>query len=503
MGESVKLLKWGLFITNCFSLLALGTLAIVAKEHSNLILIFSISTVFLFFLNIFLNLKAIKKSYNSKILKYSFQEFINLSLIFAILGLANYLVYKNDYFLDTTKNKINSLSEQSVKVLENLKFESFKMTLFAEKSSWKRYEKLIDLYGKVRQDIVISFVDTHTSPSLIELYNITENGTLIIETDGKVFKAVATDELTITNLIKKTQDNKKYTIGYTFDHGELDFNSNELSGVSYLKSVIKDQNYKLQKVSLLKSVSNIDTLLILNPTVPLLEIEKKNLDNYLKGGGSLITTLSPRFSGEELPQIDNVLRSKGIEFQNVLVLDRLAVTQGAQASIPVITKFDENHQITKDFKGRVLHPVSGAFKVSKNAKILYQTLPIPASWGESNFEEVKKGKSLYKKESDIPGPLVLAAAYEGESSRIVAFSSSSFISNQFKGQTPNFNLFLNSLSWAFNEQNLTSVSRPKLDGDLIYLSSMQVSLIFYICILFVPTLFFFIAIFMYRKRINS
>ena len=97
---------------------------------------------------------------------------------------------------------------------------------------------------------------------------------------------------------------------------------------------------------------------------------------------------------------------------------------------------------------------------------------------------------------------IALAGINGES-RVVLFSSASFIANQFQGQTNNFNLFLNSLAWVLNEKTLFSLNRPKLEGNLIYISDIHFTFVFYFAILLFPFIFFVLAIVFYRRKMSS
>ena len=54
----------------------------------------------------------------SSFFRNGLNQLISVVLIFCILGVINYLIVKNDYFLDVTKQKIHTLSDQSIKAVE-------------------------------------------------------------------------------------------------------------------------------------------------------------------------------------------------------------------------------------------------------------------------------------------------------------------------------------------------------------------------------------------------
>lgn len=437
------------------------------------------------------------------------QNALNYVLILGILGLVNFLVYKNDLTLDFTKNKIHSLSDQSERALKMIKGEDkLILKLFAQKDKWPQYHSLLKLYQAVaRNKLDLTYIDTNREPALSELYGVKQDGTLVLEYKGKKQTAVATDELAVTNALLKILNPKKRVLYYTVGHNEMSLFDKNLVGGDYLREKILKANFELKALELQNGIpADCNGVLILNPQIEFIESEIKQLDTYLRKGGSLLFSLAPQFNGLMTKNFLKLLYDYGVTYNNALILDRLATQQGSQPSIPVINSYNLDHEITKKQTERTLFPLSGFFSFNESKvfswTILVKSTPFPASWGEVSFDEVKTGRATYNEATDFKGPLNIMIAGENKSSRIIGFSSASFISNQFQGQTPNYNLFLNSLSWMIKDEALISLDRPKLAGDLVYVSDMQASVVFYFSVLFFPFIFFIIGIIRYRKKLS-
>lgn len=481
---------------------------IVASEYSEFNGHVLLSAIILFLILVILKRRELKKLFHSKYVKKVSVLGVNIFLTCSIIGMVNYIIVKNDNTFDLTKTSIHSLSTQSKSVLQQLNPKSkLKLTLFAKRNSWSHYLNLLNLYKLASSQVEVHAVDIEENPSLASLNKVKQSGVVLVEYQGKKFQAKAGNELDITNALIKMLRNKSFIIYYTSDHGELDFNSTQSIGLSYLKEQIEASNYSLKKVSLLSPVpKDASALLILNPQTSFLDNEIINLSTYLENAGSLITTFSPRFDDIHLEKYEEFLALRGIKFINGIVLDRLSAQQGSQASIPVVSSYNLKHPITKDFSGRSIYPISAILERIDRSEFevssLVSTTSFPASWGEKNFSEVKAGKSTFDIDQDIKGPinLLMASYSERLDSRILVSSSSAFISNQFSGQLNNFNLFLNMVAWAIKDEQLISLDRPGRNQSVVYLSDMQVSLILYFTVLFLPFLFFSIAIFVFRKR---
>ena len=291
-------------------------------------------------------------------------------------------------------------------------------------------------------------------------------------------------------------------------HNELSLTDKNQIGADFLREKILDSQYDLKSLELEKGIpEDTSVLAILNPQIEFLDSEIKHLKKFVKSGGSLLVTLSPHFNGVMITKFLAFLEDLGVNFHNGIILDRLAGQQGSQASIPVINNYGK-HSITKGFIGRTLFPIS-SYLTTHNREFtwtaLVQSTPFPGSWGENSFDEVKSGTAKFNKVVDFKGPLDILTVGENQrtSARVAVASSTSFITNQFQGQTNNFNLFLNTLSWVVKEEALMSLNRPTLNGQLIYISDIHLSIIFYFAILGFPFVYFGIAIFFYRKRLSS
>jgi ABC-type uncharacterized transport system involved in gliding motility auxiliary subunit len=456
------------------------------------------------------NRKYISKTVKTRYFKNSFSNSITIFLVLCIVFILNYLAYKNNFFIDMTKDKLYSLSDQSIQVLSKVD-KKMKMTLFARRGDWEHYLSFINKYHILNKNIEITAIDIDSQPALVELYNIKKSGTVLIEYESKKVSVNSLSELNLTNKIIKLLRGKNINIYYSVGHSEADPRSNEQKGASFLFQKIKDSNYNLMPLDLLKVTSipkNADGLLILGPKKGFLELEIKTLEKYLKNGGNLLLTLSPEMSTNKLNNLYNLVNQFGVKFVNSIVVDRLATVQGSNATSPIITNYNKNHSITKKFSGRTLMPLTSALKFSGAKDIKYtgllETSAFPASWAETNIKDVTSGKALYD-DKDLKGPVDVAATiyHEKYNSKMIVTGSSSFYINGYESQSNNFNLVLNMISWLVDDEGIMSIDRPGLSNERIFISISQNILILFFLMICSPTLFFGISIFVYRRRLNK
>jgi ABC-type uncharacterized transport system involved in gliding motility auxiliary subunit len=492
----------GLFLTSF-------TLEVVAPEFSSFVMGTFLVASLIALVQLIIFRKSIIHVCSTRFFKNGAAHLLRAFLVLCILGVINFLAVKNDRSVDLTTQKYHSLSEQSKKIVKDLR-STLKITLFAKRGDWDHYLAILDKYEQASDFIVLEALDIDKSLPLIRKFNITENGSILINYKGREVVSKVQSELTVTNSIIKAIRSREINVYYTTGHGELDFNSKEKLGASFLKRSIESVNYNLRPLDLIAEniPSSADAIIIVSPRFGFLENELKKIEDHLNRGGNLMVLLQSNLSGTNQSGLYSLIEKNKIEVVDSIVIDRLAKSQGSEFTTPIINKYSEVSSITKSFKGRVLFPLSTALKLIESqdfeAEKLLWTTPFPATWAERDIEGVINGKANFD-DTDLKGPITLGISSfnKRNQSKLVVFGSGGFVSNAFESQSLNFNLFLNALSWALDDEGIISISRPGLKNSKVMISLSQETLILFFLLIFLPTLFFIVAFVLYRKALNS
>jgi ABC-type uncharacterized transport system involved in gliding motility auxiliary subunit len=495
-------------IIDALIFLAAISLWITAPEFKTLnigLTVFASALAFLLLVSRFEELKVFVRSrYFEKVLFHT----INVFLVISILSVINYLGNKNFKEFDLTKEKRNSLTDQSKKVIEMVK-SPLKMTVFAKREEWGPMLNLLKLYEAQNQKIDLEAVDTDVRPDLVKAKNITQNGTVIIYHEGKESSFPIIDELSVTNAILKTLRSDKIVLYLVNGHQELNCSETSPEGISELCEKLKSQNYELKELDLtkvLKVPSDATAVFVMGPISGFLKSEIDILKDYLNGGGSFFLALAPAFKSELYDNLIDLVRPFGLELGKDVVIDRLSTVQGAEATIPIINKYEAQHPVTENFNLRTIFPLSSSVRLipgKDTAQILAYTSDFPGSWAETDLKGVTEGKAQFEEKKDFKGPVGLIGVAEGtgkSTTRVVLLGSSSFLVNAYQSQSGNTTLFLNSVSWMVNDEGIISFNRPGIEEYPVILSAQHLQMIFVISILVVPIIFFGTAIFVYRRR---
>lgn len=488
--------------------LAAISLWITAPEFKTLnivITIFAFALAILLFIIKMDEVKGlIRSSYFKKIIYHS----INVFLVISILGIINYLGNKNFKEFDTTQEKRNSLTDQSRKIVSMIN-SPLKMTIFSRREEWASMLNLLKLFEAQNNKITLEAIDTDVRPDIVKAKNITQNGTVIISYQGNEVSFPLVDELSVTNALLRTLRTDRVVLYLTVGHQELNCHETSPEGISTLCEQMRSQNYEIKELDLTKVKSvpgDATAVLVLGPISGFLKEEAEILNNYVKRGGSFFLALAPAFKSDLYDNLVNIIKPFGLELGKDIVIDRLSTVQGAEATIPIVNKYEGQHPITEGFNQRTVFPLSSSVKLisgKDTSQIIAYTSPYPGSWAETNLKAVTEGKATFEEQKDTKGPVGLLGVAEGSgesTSRIVLLGSSSFLVNAYQASSGNTTLFLNTLSWIISDEGIISFNRPGIEEYPVILSAQHLQMIFVISILVVPIIFFGTAIFIYRRR---
>jgi hypothetical protein len=162
---------------------------------------------------------------------------------------------------------------------------------------------------------------------------------------------------------------------------------------------------------------------------------------------------------------------------------------------PVVDRFTF-HEITKDLPGVVLstaRSVSRTVQQPENLSILSLVESSAGSWGETDFEALGNQIAEYNEGEDLPGPLAMATSVETQeteegapSTRLVVFADSDFAANSSLMLGGNADLFLNSVNWLAEEEELISIRPTPPVMRTLVLSPGQARFIQYSSVIVLP-----------------
>jgi ABC-type uncharacterized transport system involved in gliding motility auxiliary subunit len=472
--------------------------------------------------NVALRFQEIKSGMTSRSAKFGSNAFIMVVFIFGILVVANMLLSRFTYRLDTTASKMYSLSDQTKKVLKNLD-KDVKVFGFFKLGEEGRAQEFMTEYAHFSTRFKSEFIDPDKKPGMAKKYGVSSYGTIVLECQDKQEKFQDVTEEAITNaLIKATREGVK-RIYFTTGHGEKDYDNSEQTGYSSAKEAIAELNYEIEKIFLVQPPDSIPAdcalLIISGPLTDLLQPERAKIDSYLERGGKLLLMLEP-----ESPQsYSDLLAEWGIDVGNDLIVELSAIGQlfGAGPVMPVVNSY-ESHAISEGFSG-MMSLFSQVRSVAKNenspAGVTVTEIARTSanSWGETSPLDAE-GRVGFDQATDNQGPLSVFTVAEknaenpikGEDAydlgsgdvktRLAIFGDSDFASNAYFKFQANGNLFLNTVNWLAMEEDLISIRPRDPEDRRLSLTAKQSKMMLWFGVILLPLFVFALGIFVYRKR---
>ena len=396
-------------------------------------------------------------------------------LLLGVVGLLAWMSTRYDYQADWTANARHSLSQASIKLLEQAKGPLI-ITAFARDTRELRdqIKDVIDRYRRYKSDIVFSFVNPDTDPARTQAMGVTKDGEVVIEYGGHKEHVQAFDlnEQNITNALQRLLRSGERWLVFVEGHGErrpLAEANRDLS--SWVKQ-LEDKGFKARSINLAESASvpdNTAVLVISEPQVDFLPGEVKALQDYVSHGGNLLWLGDPG----PLHGLEPLARQLGVHFLPGIVVDLTSQLLGIKsAAIAAVTNYSPPHPITKDFNLLTVFPLAAGL-----------TVTAPQGWqsqaflktGESSWVEtgdISSGKVSFDEKEDIRGPVTIGVALTrepeknavktgkeqtGKQQRIVVTGDGDFLSNQYVGNVGDLDMGNNIVNWLSEDEHFLDI----------------------------------------------
>jgi ABC-type uncharacterized transport system involved in gliding motility auxiliary subunit len=402
--------------------------------------------------------------------RYGSNALIMLLAFIGILLVVNIMVYENPGKpRDFTEDKQNSLAPETLDTLKALPSPVTATGFFTVRNSNVTAGKLLENYkNHSNGKFEFKFVDPEQNPLSAQQAGITGDGKIYLQMGDSHEIAALASEQEITSALIRMMNPGKRTIYFLTGHGERDIQNASNLAYTSAKSALEAKNYTVQNLNLItqnKIPDNAKVIVIAGPLQPISAAEQTLLQDYIGKGGSLVVMEDPtpltQFGNSPDPLAAFLAANWGINFNNDFVIDPTVnpknfALESSYGSHPITEKL-----LTLGS----FYPNSRSLTIAPNLKNQPTALVLTASsaWGETDFSSVTDGTYAYNSNTDLPGPLILAAAVSDAStdSNLVVFGDSAFAANIYFNQGANGDIFINSIDWAAGQQQLISLNTPK------------------------------------------
>ena len=434
-------------------------------------------------------------------------------VIIAILVLVNWLANRYNKTYDTTSNKRYTLSQETKKVVNNLKSDAT-ITYIDKSSGFEGARGMLDRYKNLSPKVKVQYLDYQKNPTIAKAYGLRFPGTAYVKLGDRTEEAKSLTEEGITGAFLKDLKGVR-RVCFVTGSKEHAIDSSDSGGLSQFKTLLERDNYQSQATTLLDKTEvprECNVVVVAGPQSDYTANEVSALKTYVEKGGRAMFLLDPPldFGREHVAdntQLTNLLASWGVTADKDLVLEQNPMGQlfGYGPEIPLVNSY-ESHPIVSDLKNSFTgFPVARSLEVKNGNKTtvdkLFSTTDRAFATTKLNSNEINPADKSNKK-----GPFVLAAAgnyntgKSNEPGRFVVVGSSGFITNGMLGFQANRDLALNTINWLSSDEDLISI-RPKAPEDRrLNVNQRQMNLFFYFDLIAIPLLTILGGVMLYLKR---
>lgn len=474
-----------------------------------------------------LDLGSVTATLRRRTARFGANAIVFTIVVTAILVFLNVMAKGWDKTWDGTSAGVNTLSEQTVKILQNLDA-PVQVTAFFESAEAKNLENVLKRYRDAAKPemFVYRIVDPDRDPQLAQRYNIQRRGAIVVEQQGSQNIIGEQTEQALTQSILKVTQAKGGPICFVSGHGEASLADNENNGAALFKRLLENENHDVKEIVLAGRAVPEDcaVVVIAGPDRAYGDIEVKTVTDWAQKGGRLLLMADANTT----TGFEAWLESLSVKLNNDAVVEPFVNPfYGSQLGVTPVVQDYPPHEITKDLKQPTIFSLARSLTLNTNANapaMVSALLKTTAeAWGETDISALLNDGKVEKSDADTPGPLVLGAAVEmapgaqpeppevdepeaektpQDGGRMLVFGDSNWIRNELIAQLYNSNLALNSVAWLAGKDEIISIRPNTYDAAPVFLTPADRDAVFFVSVFSVPLLvaMFGIGVFIARGR---
>ncbi|RYZ75952.1 MAG: hypothetical protein EOP05_06455 [Proteobacteria bacterium] len=437
-------------------------------------------------------------------------------IVGAVIGMIclNILAVRYEKKFDWTSDRLNTLSDQSMKAAKGLRKETRLVLLFRSnevggENVQKAVSDLAKMYMNESGKITFQTVNALQDPGEAQKFDYTAGpfALFAVQGDQKVKIDQPTEEGVTRALIKLSRESKK-VLYLTMGHGERDPQSTSEDGISFFKEQL-EVTYEVRNLTLYQTGNKVPedaaAVLVIRPNQQFLDPELQALRDYASRGGHLFIAIDPGMKHN----LAQVTKTFGIEFNNDYVLDQRAQLIQMGAATVLGSTFPAASDITKAFgEGQFgVFFIASSLKKAPDAAATLTVEPLLAT-DNGTMSTPELGKVVYKANgpqtlamtSTTTSSMTTAGPTASTSFSVVVIGDSDFLSNRLIQNNLNNDFALNSVAWLTNDKDLISIRPKQAKGSTLEMTSEKFN--FYVLGFLLPMPFALFAIggFMWWRR---
>ena len=412
----------------------------------------------------------VRRTFTGRQARYGSNAIVMIVAFLFILIFGTGIVLANPVTIaDLTEDNSNTLSPEMLAALKSLP-EKVTATGFFAQNSIESAEKLLsNLKSNSNGKFDYKFINPDQDPQAALNAGVTGDGKILLQMgDHKTIVAFASEDEMLKGFLQLLNPESS-AIYFLAGHGERDTQQSGETSMTQAVSSLESKNYTVKPLNLLVDNAipeDAHVIVVAGPQKPVSDNEVKLIKEFLGKGGALIVMEDPTpltKVGDTSDPLESMLAQDwGITFDNDVVIDlRSTEPTFAVSVIPY-----GSHPITQGMNNIVsIYPFARSLSASNSVEGIEITPLVTTaqnSWGETDFASLTQGGQVGLNDNETVGPLTLVMAAENTATkgRVVVFGTSAFAVDQMFTAYGNGDMFVNSVDWTAEKENLANMT-PK------------------------------------------
>ncbi len=467
------------------------------------------------------------ESLKTRYVKYGGYAAVMTLAVIVGLVLVNLIIGQIAPQFDLTQNKLFSLSDQTLQVIDKLDEPVTVYGLWEPGKETRQVKEVLDKYVARSRNFRLEVIDPDKNPGLIARYDKEgrgiERGSLIVE-GKKGFKVIRTMDLYDINYANPQNPQvtgfsveKRITSALLYVSSGTTPAIYELAGHKerslielMMKEQVERENYTLAQLNLLQSdiPADASALIINSPKADYDKAETEKILKYLEEGGRLLVAMD--FQSGLARNLNDMLASYGVGFDFGVVVE---MNKNYNTGNPFHAAPDfAPHEITAPLQEQntpaILQFAQGIRQLDVRRRTI-EIAPLLATSKDSFLRIDLANNSPSLVETDKPGPILVAAAIReqpenspGKETRIVVIGSGTLLEplNPF-GQIPgNIDIFMNGITWLQDRPETLAVRSKSLITMPMNVTGLHIIIFALLFVGVIPIALFGAGLFTWLKR---
>ena len=416
-------------------------------------------------------------------------------LLLGVVIATGWLAARYDRYWDWTAEGENSLSPESLAILERVGA-PLRATVFIDPRDplAKTIERLLARYSQEVPRMAVRVLDPQLFPEQARNARVSLSGQILLEYEGRRETLSQIGERAVSAAIARLSTSHAPWIAALEGHGERRIDGEAPTDLGRFGEELEDRGYLLRALDLATVADvpvNTHLLVLSTPTIPLFPGEVERLLKYVERGGNLLWLMDPG----PLNGLEPLAEALGLDVLPGTIVDAAAARFSRDTpAVAVISDYPDD-TLGEGLQTPALLPGAVAFgtEVAPGWEIASFLTTGIDSWNETGRVQ----GDVYRDEvvGEQPGPLAVVLALtrpigDGERvQRVVVTGDGDFIGNAQIGAYGNGTLGLKLIRWLSGEDNFLALPRVRGPAEGLELDNARRLLLGVGALLLLPGLF--------------